>query len=389
MEKLVIMSFFLINPILGFIGIPLLKNKRKAFFLLLSLLFAYYGFCIPITFELDLSRHYEFFDEIIVGNFDLESSRYFGMYILCYIIKFLSLPRELLPFISLFLTYYISFNIYSGEIAKNRHINLRDEIFIYLFVICNLIHYVNIYSGIRFPIAMILSFYGIYKKENKEIGKIKFLLIFLLALSFHKFIIVIYIIYFISFFLKINCKIEEKVRVLIFGLLFFLSFNEELFTKIFSFIPDEYQLKYGMKSYMLGEGSSEQFGFGGGMYSFGQKNIIGKIEFIISEILKKYFYIFYVFVNKNIDNFLLTLTYIVLLFYRFETFSTRYIVILSYFLMIYIIRRYREVNTIYFEILTLFNLTYQILLIKNKVWFFLGIKNFIFSVPILKLLGID
>ena len=389
MEKLVVASFFLINPILGFIGIPLLKNKRKAFFLLLSLLIAYYGFCTPPTITMDLYRHYEFFDRIIIGNFDLESSKYFGMYILCYIIKFFNLPKELIPFVSLFLNYYIAFNIYDKEVLKNKRINGRDCIFIYLFIIFNLIPFTHIYSGVRFPIAMILSFYGIYKKENKKIGKIKFLLIFLLALSFHKFIVVIYIIYFISFFLKINCRMEEKVRVLLFGLLIFLSFNETIFTKIFSFIPEEYQVKYGMKGYMLGEGSSEYFGFGGAKYAFGQLNIVGKIFSTIEYILEKYFYIFYVLINKNIDNFILILTYIILLFYRFESFSTRHIYILSYFLMVYIIKRYKKIRSIYFEILTLIVMALWIFLLKEEVRLFSGIQDFFLSIPILKLLGID
>lgn len=389
MEKLVVMSFFLINPILGFVGIPLLKNKRKAFLFLLSLLFAYYGFCMAPIITKDLYRHYEFFDGIAIGNFDLKSSKYFGMYIFCYIIKFFNLPKELIPFIALFLNYYIAFSIYDKEMLKNKRINRKDCIFIYLFIIFNLIHYTSIYSGIRFPIATILSFYGIYMEKNHRIGKIKFLLIFFLALSFHKFIIVIYIIYFISFFLKINCKLEEKIRVLVFGLLIFLSFNESFFTKIFSFIPEEYQVKYGMKSYMLGKGSSEQFGFGGAKYLFQQRNIIGKIVFIFGGFLKKYFYIFYILINKNMDNFLLILSYIILVFYRFSTFSTRYLVVLSYFLMIYIIRKYKKINTIYFEVFTFINLMFQILFFGEKGWFLSGIKDFIFSIPILKLLGID
>ena len=87
MEKLLTTGFFLINPFFGFLGLVVLKNKRKVFCLLISLLIAYYGFCTPPPEEFDLYRYYELFDSIVIGKFDIENAKYFGMYILCYIIK--------------------------------------------------------------------------------------------------------------------------------------------------------------------------------------------------------------------------------------------------------------------------------------------------------------
>lgn len=389
MEKLLTTSFFLINPFLGFLGLTILKNKKKAFYFLISLLIAYYGFCTPPVFEMDLYRHYEFFDSIIIEEFDIENSKYFGMYVLCYIIKLFSLPKELLPFISLFLNYYILLNICYDEIRKNKEIKLRDYIFITLFVLFDVIPLIHCYSGIRFPIAMSLAFYAIYRRKNKKIGNIKFLLTILLAISFHRFITVIFIIYFISIFFRMNYSIEKKIRILIFGLLIFLSYNESFFIKIFSFIPEEFQREYGIKGYLLGEGSNEKYGFGGANYFIAQKNIIGKTASFMAEIFQKYFYIFYVMINKKIDNFILILTYVILLCSKFQAFSIRYTYILSYFLIIYIIRKYKKINTIYFEIFTLIIVAFNIVMWKEKLHFFTGIQNFIFSTPLLNLLGIS
>ena len=355
---------------------------------MISLLIAYYGFCTPPPEEFDLYRHYELFDSIVIGKFDIENAKYFGMYILCYIIKLFSLPKELLPFISLFLNYYILLSVCYDEIRKNKEIKVKDYFFITLFILFNVIPLVDFYSGIRFPIGISLSFYAIYKKQNKKIGNIKFLLIALLSISFHKFITIIFIIYFISIFFKLNYRIEKKIRILIFGLLIFLSYNESLFIKIFGFIPEEFQREYGMKGYLLGEGSSEAFGFGGAQYFFKQYNIIGKIAIILEDIFQKYFYIFYVMINKNRNNFILILTYIILLCSKFQAFSIRYTYILSYFLMIYIIRKYKKINTIYFEIFTLIIVAYNIVMWKEKLYLFIGIKDFTFSIPLLKIFNI-
>lgn len=389
MEKLLTTSFFLVNPVFGFLGLIVLKNKRKVFYLLISLLIAYYGFCIPPVLEMDLYRHYELFDNIVIGNFDVENSKYFGMYILCYVIKFFSLPKELLPFISLFLNYYILLSICYNEIRKNKEIKTRDYFFLTLFILFNVIPFSHCYSGIRFPIGMSLAFYTIYKKLNKKMGNIKFLIITLLAISFHKFITIIFIIYFISIFFKMNYRIEKKLRILIFGLLIFLSYNEGLFIKIFNIIPEEFQREYGMRGYLLGEESNEKFGFGGASYFFSQRNIIGKTVIILEDIFRKYFYIFYVMINRKIDNFVLILTYIILICFKFQAFSIRYTYILSYFLTIYIIRRYKKVNTVYFEIFTLIIIVFNIFLWKDKSYFFTGIVDFIFSIPLLKILGIN
>ena len=384
----IIVNFFLINPILGLFSIFLTKNKLKTFILVFSLLIAYYGFCTPPVYEMDLYQHYEYFNKVIIGEFDPFGTKYFGMYILCYTIKFFNLPKELLPFISIFLNYYILFNISLDEMNKNKNLKNRDKIFIILFIIFNIVPFSHVYSGIRFPIAMIIAVYSIYKMQTQEIKIIKFLFLVLLSISFHKFIIFIYIIYIISYIFKINYKTEKKLRIFIFPLFLFIFSNEAIFFKFFTFIPKEILIKYNMIDYILGE-NNQKFGFGGAKYFFNKLNIIGKIGDIIENIFIRYFYIIYVMLNKKIDNLILVLMYVILIFYKFQAFSIRYIYILSYFLIIYIIRYYKKIRTIYFEVFTLIIVLFNIVMLKDKIYFFSGIEKFVFSIPLLELLGIN
>ncbi|MGO3801517.1 MAG: hypothetical protein ACTJGM_03795 [Fusobacterium sp.] len=88
MRKIIMISSFLINPMVAIFYI--IKNiKRKEIFILgISLLIAYYGFNISLLPEMDIYRHYEFFNnEIKINDFNFSSSKYFGLYILCFVIK--------------------------------------------------------------------------------------------------------------------------------------------------------------------------------------------------------------------------------------------------------------------------------------------------------------
>ncbi|MGO3801518.1 MAG: hypothetical protein ACTJGM_03800 [Fusobacterium sp.] len=148
-----------------------------------------------------------------------------------------------------------------------------------------------------------------------------------------------------------------------------------------------------MQAYGIGNNQSEKFGFDGSSYFFQKYNIIGKTVNIIKNIFQKYFFLIYFGIlrikdKKNEENFTLILCYIVILLNSFQAFFYRHMFYVSFLVTIYIIRNYKKKKSIYFEIFTVIIVSFQVILWKEKLYFFTGINDFIFSIPLFSLLGI-
>lgn len=390
MNKLIVLGSYLINPLLGII--LTLKNikKRNLFILGLSLGIGFYSFNYNPRETADLYRHYKYFDEIVqVGNFDPFGTQYFGMYILCYMIKILGLNKRVLAFITAFVSYYIMLKLVlesSRKLTKDKEFLLNILFFLILGT-----NYLNLVSGVRWGISSSIFLYGIEKYFGKRIKLIQIMPYFFIAICMHQNILILILIFVLSEIIKIPFKNKVCIRILVGFFIFYTALKYvNLSTIKFDLIP---QINRKMKTY-FGDG---KWGEGYYLIILKSSNILGKLKVLIKRIIDTFFPIIYILksIKSNTNYFKKEYNFIFMLFY-IELFLFKYFALfdrLKYTLIILvcldIIRNYKTKNKIIMKLAIIFVVFFRIIFNWRRLnYFVIPFVKMIFSIPLLKILGI-
>jgi hypothetical protein len=233
-DKYSVINLFIFYPLgaIPFLVKDMKRLKRYAFFLL-AVFMGLLGFLIVPLDNDDLASHYETFEFIAEGNWSdlilfLRENVDFVLYLVMYLISSLHLPKELLPFLSVFLGYYIKFMIFYRFMKFHAKVELTtSEYFGIFLMICFFsTPFRNFALHIRNFVAVAVICYGVYLIfiEDDKKGWIYVIL----APFIHFMVILIIPLIIISRFFKIS-------RILRF--VFIVSF-------VFMMLPTSYVTNY-------------------------------------------------------------------------------------------------------------------------------------------------
>lgn len=348
----------LINPFIAVGKIyDYLSNPKKINPLIFALFIGMIGMNFIPNENLDLFRHYEYYNSVKIVNFNPLNEKYFGLGIIVFVLKKMSLPKETLPFISLFFFYLMFFDLAKRCILRKNQFS-RVETISYILVILFIPGFpmMLVYSGIRFflggmIIAYILILYYLY-----GLSKMRLLLGFTLAICLHNTLVFIIPIFILGNLLKLK-KNEKKIRLLMYIIIFILSIFVD-YTKLGVSVMEMFNMK---TAYITG---NSRYGMGGFIKTFVYGNFYGKVQFVLESML--YLLIPYVYLSKlkiknKLQNYMIIKSYILLFMFQQYDFFKRYTGILM-ILVIFDLFRRKEKNTKYY------------------LWIMLGLKAILLSI---------
>lgn len=332
-------STFFLNPLLSLIYF-LVSSKYKKY-LYISLFMALFGAILIPAKSYDILRYYEKFDLLdsttnFVENLKDQNDILVPTYYL--FLKKMNLKKELIPFFSIFITYFLSLKIFY-KIFKS---NLLETKYLYLIY---LIYFINIdfrgsLFGVRNTPAILLSIYGVYKYyiENKKIG-----LIYLILGSMTHIMTLIYI--FILIFLEV---IPKKICLKISKIIFLVSIcgfflTPKILENIIKIIPMSDSYKTHILYYITGYWATGYLE---------DANIKQKIFDLLMN-FRKYWSILYLislFNEKKIDSKFLSFTFFSMSISNFlgilPNLSGRYYVLPYYLSLIILLMKIRDTKKI-------------------------------------------
>lgn len=203
--NLLTLSIFLISPGLSLLGAfrSMLRGERFGYFLL-SIFFGLLGYLMIPYDTMDITRHYA--DYKLIAQMSLsevltkDPARMF-LYLLMWGVRNIGLPKEIIPFLFVSVTYYLPFSIILYILKdyprKKKSLTTVSFIIIFSFIILNELRFVAIASGLRNNLAFsmsLLSIYLILSRKQKGLG------VFLMVLSciIHPSTILIAIVFMVS-----------------------------------------------------------------------------------------------------------------------------------------------------------------------------------------------
>lgn len=333
---LVVFTIFIFNPILSlFLTFIEVLNRKKYAAFLFSFTMGLLAFVLIPMEGYDLIRVYEEYSYFKSLNFDqllyyLSFNLDFLFYVYSWILAKLSLPKELLPFTSIFLIYYIFITIYIDWVKRN-NVN-KNQKFVFLILIILFIPFLSTYSGIRNNTGLsffVLGLYNflIYKKHNG-------LLFIFLANLIHFMTIFLSVLLFISYIVR-NHRLVRFIFLLSFVLLILPSNPVINFFAILDFSNEA--LQHRQFSYLGGSGWSDFFLPG--------LSLNGRIFFVIT-MLSYFLSLIYLIVTHN-NSFLRNFIYMIAIFTNIfssvpGTLYKRYSIALVFIFVILILFEYRE-----------------------------------------------
>ena len=344
--------------------------KKKESIFTISLFLAILGFYfIPETNDYDIARYFLIFEDEICRQEFFTSD---GGIILKYVIKFLiylKLPKNMLPFISAFVSYYFLLKVFEKSIDKK---NVSNLTYFSLFIISYISIPIIGYTGMRFLPATAIFIFAIIVEKNKYIR----LVYMIFSILIHTSILVpVLIFYFCKFFLKKRIRFN---KILILTSIFLGAFLEpykllNLFNEI-----NKFNIIYISPNYILGK-----WGMG---FIESRITLISKlVNYILLYLRFIIIFLFNIFFynnknNKNFikKNFILLFSCFCFMLYRYFTFWERYtniLIFIIYFTIILKNIRSIKYNLFKFMIIIYFflNLIYD--LRKYYICFYISYNN--------------
>lgn len=198
----------LISTIIFFFGILGKKRKSFIFFIFFISLLGY--LLIPYDFD-DLTRHYEFYEQMKILEFDndvIYNS-------ILYFFKILKFPKEIIPFFAVLITNGIYLKIYLNILPRNISTN-RYYITVIIFI-CNIISFKLAASNIRMPVACAVMSLGIWNISIDK--KIKGWIYCILTIGIH-FMMIPYVLILLIVVLSKQIKLKRLKVFFLFSLIF-------------------------------------------------------------------------------------------------------------------------------------------------------------------------
>lgn len=197
---------FLVYPVLGLIfAIVLSSNCRPFAHIVLAFVLASFTFLLIPIGENDLTRWYEVYFEFYGKNlyylwlYILEKPDYL-LYLYVYTLSNLDLPKQLIPFLSIFLTYCFWLTLFRNTIYSQQIFGKKQLLFYLVFLLW--IDYRVVFLGVRQGVAIFISVYGaVTFCKGKHI---KGLLITIMASMLHLMTSIVPVVLIVSRYLNIN-----------------------------------------------------------------------------------------------------------------------------------------------------------------------------------------
>ncbi|MCG6191226.1 EpsG family protein [Maribellus maritimus] len=326
--NLPVIGLFIIYPL---ISLPFLLieviNKKKYAVVLLSFFMAALGYILIPTITDDLTKHYDDFSKLTTdwGSFKflLIQNTDFVLTLFQFFIKVFNLSPQLIPFLSVFIGYFLKFLILFQFVkiyeAKNER-KIPKTIWILLIAFTFLtISFRNFALNIRMPVALTLQMYGLFvlyfKKEKSG-------LIYMALGTLTHFMTIIFILFILI--------LKYFNRKNLFRILFIISFG-------FNFIPQSIIVKPIQQINI----SNEQFikkqqGYTEGFY---YKNFMEEMSFkgkVSRYIGLSFTYLIFLYLlifkrNSKLRNFVYLCAILTNFFYSMPMFFARYSYALQFF----------------------------------------------------------
>ena len=194
MKILITLISVLIPPLglpLGIVGLYFDRKSWKWYVFCLAYAFGASAYCYETTGTSDITRYFEYiegikkvsFSHILdYGKYGAEGEALYVFNFICWIAGKLNDPH-IVPFISVFLVYYLSFRIYC-EIGNDYNIKARDMIWGVLFLVMAL-NFFSLVNNIRNVLAYIIVGYSVYLDCYKKKRNIMVLLLYVLPIFIH------------------------------------------------------------------------------------------------------------------------------------------------------------------------------------------------------------
>ncbi|HIF9310867.1 TPA: EpsG family protein [Photobacterium damselae] len=199
----------------------MIKPKKQSV-IFISLFFSGLAYLIIPYEGWDLTRHYEAFNVIsklsIESVLDYGQIRYIPLHIYMWCLSAVGFNKEVLPAISVFLSYFIVFSVFVSIFNRNNNEN-TFEVFIILLAVWTLVPFIDIASSLRQHFSFIISFFGLwllFVKDNK-LG----LIYLCLAVVIHISALALLLLYFI---IKIKPSYKQK-KIIAITMCFFIAFG--------------------------------------------------------------------------------------------------------------------------------------------------------------------
>jgi len=211
MKILITLISVLIPPLglpLGIVGLYFDRKSWKWYVFCLAYAFGASAYCYETTGTSDITRYFEYiegikkvsFSHILdYGKYGAEGEALYVFNFICWIAGKLNDPH-IVPFISVFLVYYLSFRIYC-EIGNDYNIKARDMIWGVLFLVMAL-NFFSLVNNIRNVLAYIIVGYAVYLDCYKKKRNIMVLLLYVLPIFIHSSASVLIIIRMLLFLAK-------------------------------------------------------------------------------------------------------------------------------------------------------------------------------------------
>lgn len=182
----------------------------------IALAFATLSFAFNPTKEYDIVRHYQRIESLKGYSLStvIENS-HMGYYLFdsyAWLLNTLSLPRGLLPFIAVFISYILIFSIFTDIKLKYLYqYNVRSRALILIGFWLSL-NFVALSTGIRFTLALSVMIYAIYHLYNYN-KKILFIILSILSIYIHPFSLALL---FLSLIGLIFNKFSNRFKILVY-----------------------------------------------------------------------------------------------------------------------------------------------------------------------------
>lgn len=211
MRIIITLISVLIPPLglpLGIAGLYFDRKSWKWYVFCLAYAFGASAYCYETTGTSDITRYFEYIEGIKgvsftnilnYGKYGSEGEALYVFNFICWIAGSLNDPH-IVPFVSVFLVYYLSFRIYC-EIGKDYEISSRDMIWGIFFLVMAL-NFFSLVNNIRNVLAYIIVGYAVYLDCYKRKRNIITLLLYVLPVFIHSSASVLIIIRLLLFLAK-------------------------------------------------------------------------------------------------------------------------------------------------------------------------------------------
>lgn len=215
------------------------KKHLKIYFFIVALILATIAFFFQPSADMDLYKHYQTIDYFKIHGWDYVKTTYifktlpiYGVYF--YLISLLPV-KEFLPAVTVFITYFLSFNLIY-KISRDNNIKKSYIMITFSFFILGT-DYLSVISGIRNMLAFSIFVYFLYIDLVEKKHKLLCFLIYIALCALHDSVIILVL------FRIIVCIYNRFTRITLMLALVFWTFFLDSILNIVNLFTGSYFIK--------------------------------------------------------------------------------------------------------------------------------------------------